>query len=240
MSAIRRIGFLVPSINIALESDLRVLPPDVVGHVQRMPSTARKGSSAIDNSNRIAMMNSQLPAVVPDLPLANLRILAYACTAGSFLSDWETPRDFEDYIAELSGLTVKSTAGSMIEMLREFPRARVSFLSPYAPEVNRQMASVLESAGVNIIQVETDPLFLESGMHIGTEHPDEIVSFVSGVLSPDADLVLLPCSGWRALEAQEEIQNLVGLPVITANQALFWSLLCSLNLDASSFLPSRS
>lgn len=239
MSVTHRIGFLVPSINTALESDLRELPTGVVGHVQRMPSTPRGTSSVADNSNRIATMNNQLPIVIPDLPLAHLDLLAYACTAGSFFSDWQTPHEFEAHLTELSGLSVRSTAGSIIEMLREFPAARISLLSPYAPDVNRRMASVLKSTGANIIQVETDPMFLEAGVSIGAEHPDEIVSFVTRVLAPGADLILLPCSGWRALEAQHEIQASVGVPVITANQALFWSVLCALDLDASSLWPGR-
>lgn len=240
MEITSRIGFLIPSMNTALEPDLAALPPGVVGHVQRMPSAPRVGSTTSENSNRIALMNAQLPLVVPDLPLADLDVVAYACTAGSFFSEWKSPTDLERHISDMAGLPVASTAGAVIEILQEFPGAKISLLSPYAPAVNQRMASVLEMAGANVVQVQTDPLFVEPGVPIGKEHPEDIVEFVTGNLSPDAEVVLLPCSGWRALEAQPDIQKLTGLPVVTANQALFWSVLRALGMDSAGLLPLAS
>jgi maleate isomerase len=49
--------------------------------------------------------------------------------------------------------------------------------------------------------------------------------FALAIDRPDADSIFLSCGGIRSLEVAEEIEQLTGKPVITSNQAQFWSCL---------------
>ena len=42
---------------------------------------------------------------------------------------------------------------------------------------------------------------------------------------PDAEAIFLSCGGIRSLEVAHEIEKITGKPVITSNQAQFWSCL---------------
>ena len=50
-------------------------------------------------------------------------------------------------------------------------------------------------------------------------------TFAEEIDHPEADAIFLSCSGIRALEAVEEIERTTGKPVVTSNQAAFWSCL---------------
>ena len=49
--------------------------------------------------------------------------------------------------------------------------------------------------------------------------------FALEIDDPEADAIFLSCGGIRALEVVGEIEQTVGKPVITSNQAQFWSCL---------------
>ena len=42
---------------------------------------------------------------------------------------------------------------------------------------------------------------------------------------PEADTLLVSCTGWRSLEVVEELEDRTGKMVVTANQASIWCLL---------------
>ncbi len=234
------VGFVVPSINSVFESDLRWLPDTITPRVERIPTMARSEDSEAGTLARVDSMNRGLMDALSELMHTRLDMVAYACTAGSFFSKWPTPARLEEYLSEVAAVPSKSTAGAIIEMLDEFRSSRIALFGPYAPAVNQAMADVLEAAGFSIVQVETDPWFLEPGVHIGAEPPEDIASFVVKKLAPEAELVLLPCTGWRALEARESIENARSVRVVTANQALFRSISKTLGVDSSDEMNIRS
>ena len=49
--------------------------------------------------------------------------------------------------------------------------------------------------------------------------------FALEIDQPEADAIFLSCGGIRSLEVVEEIEQAAGKPVITSNQAQFWSCL---------------
>ena len=75
--------------------------------------------------------------------------------------------------------------------------------------------SILDIQGLN----------LETGLEFGKVTPAFWKDFAIQIDQPDADAVFLSCGGIRALEVAAEIEQIIGKPVITSNQAQFWSCL---------------
>ena len=50
-------------------------------------------------------------------------------------------------------------------------------------------------------------------------------TFAKEINHPDADAIFLSCGGIRALEVADEIEQITGKPLVTSNQAQFWSCL---------------
>ena len=68
-------------------------------------------------------------------------------------------------------------------------------------------------------------LNLTTGIEFGQVTPAYWKQFAQELDRPDADAVFLSCGGIRALEVVQEIEDAIGKPVITSNQAQFWSCL---------------
>ena len=68
-------------------------------------------------------------------------------------------------------------------------------------------------------------LNLTTGIEFGRVTPAYWKEFALAIDRPDADAIFLSCGGIRALEVADEIEQACGKPVVTSNQAQFWSCL---------------
>jgi len=62
------------------------------------------------------------------------------------------------------------------------------------------------------------------------QEPELILEFASKICLPEADALLCPCTAWRALEVVDELEQRLGIPVVTANQTAIWATFCKLGI----------
>jgi maleate isomerase len=53
--------------------------------------------------------------------------------------------------------------------------------------------------------------------------PDAVYDSALRVLRGDSQGVLIPCTNWRASEMIDRLEQAIGVPVVTATQALLWA-----------------
>ncbi|MCY4136639.1 MAG: hypothetical protein OXF56_00030, partial [Rhodobacteraceae bacterium] len=109
------------------------------------------------------------------------------------------------------------------DALDELQVKRLVVGTPYLDEVNTAEAEYLLGKGYEILDVQG--LNLGTGTEMGRVTPEFWKTFAIRIDQPDADAIFLSCGGIRALEIAEEIEQTIGKPVITSNQAHFWSCL---------------
>jgi maleate isomerase len=95
--------------------------------------------------------------------------------------------------------------------------------TPYLDEINTVEAEYLVKKGFEVIDIQG--LNLTTGVEFGRVTPAYWKAFAQDIDHPDADAIFLSCSGIRSLEVVEEIEQRIAKPVITSNQAQFWSCL---------------
>ncbi len=66
---------------------------------------------------------------------------------------------------------------------------------------------------------------LKTGIAFDRVAPAYWKKFALEIDRPDADAVFLSCGGIRSLEVAEEIEQAIGKPLVTSNQAQMWSCL---------------
>ena len=118
----KRIGVMIPSTNTSCEADFQMAAPQgVTIHGQRLWLTN-------DEQDEAAMdrMNSEIESGARYLATANVDVVAYGCTTGSFYkgSDWD--RDMIELIerkagvpALATGLPVRCSSSSTTSMERQ-------------------------------------------------------------------------------------------------------------------------
>ena len=111
----------------------------------------------------------------------------------------------------------------VLDALRELDAKRIVVGTPYLDEINTAEAQYLADRGIEILDIQG--LNLTTGIEFGRVTPGYWKEFALAIDRPDADAIFLSCGGIRALEVVEEIEQAAGKPVVTSNQAQFWSCL---------------
>jgi maleate isomerase len=224
------VGILVPHSNTVLESDLHcLLPPSVKTHTQRWKITPRHSSTEGDELARVASLNEHLGEAVDLLPADHLQLLVYGCTTGSFMGGLAGLERLESSISESTGLPVISVSQAIVDVLKFRSLRRIAVFTPYDHRVNVMMEDFLTQNGLEVAQVAQDPWFASGARrHAGSEPQHEILRFVARELQNDVDAVVLSCSAWAVLPVREELQRTLGVPVISANQAIASAILARL------------
>ena len=220
MALRKRIGVMVPSTNTTFEADFQMVAPrNVTVHGQRMWLTNDAMGEA--GMNR---MNDDIETGARTLATANVDVVAYGCTTGSFYKGpgWDT--EMLQRIEKNAGVPAVAAAPSVVEALRFFGARRISVATPYPDWNNQRLRAYLEALGFEVLNVDGEPRAAQAGNQgINDQDPEDVLRFAPTVCRTEADALLCSCTAWRSLEAVDEIERRVGKPVVTSNQSCVWT-----------------
>ncbi len=111
----------------------------------------------------------------------------------------------------------------VLDALNELGAKKIVVGTPYLDEVNTAEAEYLLKKGFEVLDIQG--LNLSTGTEMGQVTPEFWKEFAVAIDQPEADAIFLSCGGIRSLEVAEAIEQITGKPVITSNQAQFWSCL---------------
>ena len=218
----KRIGLLVPSTNTTCEADFQlVVPRGYTVHGQRLWLT----NDALGEDGMLRM-NGEIETGARYLATARVDVISYGCTTGSFFKGPGWDREMLERIEKTAGVPAVGASPSVVEALRALGARRISVATPYPEWNNTRLRAYLEAVGLEILNLEAEPVAARSGNQgINDQEPAAVVDFASRACRPEADALLCSCTAWRSVEAAEEIERRTGKPVVTSNQASIWMAL---------------
>ena len=169
-------------------------------------------------SRHIEHMAEAAARIQPDL---RPEVVSYSCTSGSIVIGEE--RVFEEIRKGAPWAQPMCLVTGVVDALRELGARRIVVGTPYLDEVNTAEAEFLLEKGFEVLDIQG--LNLSTGTQMGQVTPGYWKRFAQEIDQPEAEAIFLSCGGIRALEVAEEIEAETGKPVITSNQAQFWSCL---------------
>jgi maleate cis-trans isomerase len=212
----RKIGILLPSSNMVIEPEFyRTVPSGVTVHSTRLFLTEVKYDAWMT-------MNQEIEKASGYLSTAEVNVILFACTGASFAKPGYD-REIVDRIRKTTGLKATTTSTSVLEALREFNAKKISLATPYPKEVNGIAKTFLESHGIEVITEKG--LGIVSSAEIGKLSPAAAYQLAMEVDRPEAEAILLSCTNLRTFDVLEELEQSIGKPVISSNQASLWNSL---------------
>ncbi|MSQ18442.1 MAG: arylmalonate decarboxylase [Betaproteobacteria bacterium] len=189
-----------------------MLPPGVSVYSTRLPLT---GSS---REELLAMVENveQGTRLLAD---ARVNLIAFNCTAVSTYSK-EMEADIKRRIAGAANGPVVATSEALVAALRVLNAKRIGLITPYIKAVNEREARFLEAAGFEVL-VDVG-LGIATNAEMGREPPERWLDLVKEHRVDRVDAYLVSCTAIRSAEVIDEIEQAVGRPVVTSNQALVW------------------
>lgn len=237
MSRPYRIGQIVPSSNVTMETEIpamlrareQILPERFTFHGSRMrmKKVTQEELAAMDaDSDRCAL----------ELSDAAVDVLGYACLVAIMNMGPGYHRQSE---ARLHGRTVENgrpapvvtSAGALVEGLATLGAKRVAIVAPYMKPLTQLVVSYIEQEGI----VVQDWLALEipDNLEVAAQDPAKLLDHYRKLdLSGIDALVLSACVQMPSLPSIQKVEDQIGLPVVSASVCTAYGMLKRLGLEA--------
>ena len=212
-----RLGFILMSTDRAAESDFfDISPKDVAIHITRLKTDDYTTNETL--SKHIEFMADAASRIQPD---TKPDVISYSCTSGSIVIGEDRVKE---EIKKGAPYAIPMTlVTGVVDALRELRVKNLVVGTPYLDEINTNEAEFLFNKGFSVLNIQG--LNLTKGIEFGTVTPDYWIKFAEEINEESADAIFLSCGGIRSTEVIDQIEQKVGKPVITSNQAQMWSCL---------------
>lgn len=147
-------------------------------------------------------------------------VIAWMCTAGSFLKGKGHNDRLVAEMEAATGIPCTTTSTAMMAAFRQLGIRKLSMCTPYPFPVNDIEKKFLEDNGFRVLKC--DGLDLVDNNIIVHLPPGVLYRLARTVDTPEAEGVFISCTGLDALDVIEALEQDLGKPVITSNQASFW------------------
>ena len=230
-----RLGIVVPFSNTNLEPDMQLLRPHGVSlHFARAGGYDLDQVPDSDQMRQFAL--SSLDEVITSLNAARPDMMIYGCTSATLAHGPGFDREFSEQIREMSGKPAVTAAGALVFALNTLGVKKIAFSSPYVEQLNQEAITYLSLCGFETV----------SSAYIGSDlgnygqgelTPERIVALGLEADSDTAEALVLSCTDMRSVEAIEQLEEKLGKPVVTSNQALMFAAAKELGLTAAEVVP---
>ncbi|MBN2907877.1 MAG: aspartate/glutamate racemase family protein [Rhodobacteraceae bacterium] len=228
-----RLGLIVLQVDETIEQDFRRLfaPGDAALHVSRIPSGADL------TPDTIATMETALPRAAALLPpSAAFDVVGYGCTSGTTLIGADrvaaliqgaaNTRAVADPLSAALGAVTALGAGS------------VGIVSPYINAVAGPISRAFERAGLAVPATVSFGERVEA--RVARIDPASIhAAAVRVAQAPGVEAIFVSCTNLRTLDIIDDLEQRLGLPVLSSNQALAWQMAGSAGVPLAPGAPGR-
>lgn len=212
--------------DFALDRELwRWVPRDATLHLIRtayspLPVTVEQ-AELIGDIAAVAQCTKDLIAVEP-------KVMAYACTSGSFVAGRAGERALVASMLESGALAAVTTSGALVEALSSLGVTRLAVATPYDAAVTARLHDFLEETGVSI----TRSAHLGLSGRIWTVPYAVTAALVRDVAASGCEAVFVSCTNLPTYDIVAPLEAELGIPVLTANQVTMWASLRRVGLAA--------
>ena len=216
-SAIARFGLVALATDMTSERDLyRQLPGDTVAiHVTRV---AFANPTTPENLRKMAPRLTEAAALLE--PVQPLKAICYSCTSASVaIGDDAVKASIQAAVGDVPVVTPSGAARLAFAALGV---RRLALLTPYLVDTTQPMADYFAKHGMELCRVEC--LGLEDDRDMARVSDQTILNAAVAVDTPDAEALFISCTGLSAINVIAELEERLGKPVITSNQASAWAM----------------
>lgn len=222
-----KIGLITPSPNNVNEPEwYRLAPRGVSIHTARVMLA---GAMTMESYHAMAR---DLTRAAEEIAHAEVDIVAFGCTSGSFLCPLS---ELAASMSQKTGTPAIVTAGAVVIALRKLGARKVALGTPYLEFVNKREIEFLGEYGIAVTRC--------LGLNLGHNHaerrglghipPQAFYRMAREIDSPDADAIFISCANVATIDVIEDIEQTLGKPVVTSNVACLWACLRILGITSS-------
>ncbi|MEM6492015.1 MAG: Asp/Glu racemase [Pseudomonadota bacterium] len=233
----RRVGLIVPSSNVTMETEIpallkareTILPDRFTFHSSRMRMKAVV-------KEELERMDADSLRCATELSDAAVEVQAYACLVAIMSMGLGYHRTSSEKLHQATvdngcPTPVLSSAGALVDSLKEMGFKKISIICPYMKPLTKLVVDYIEHEGVEV----QDFLALEipDNLEVAAQNPSAPAELWRKLDLRGVDAIIASaCVQMPSLPAIEIIEGASGLPTFSAAVATTRKILQSLDLDA--------
>ena len=213
------IGLVTLCNDVTIEPELRNFLPleGVAVYATRIPM---RGTGTVEGLRALeAHLTRAAALLVPDF---KIDVMALGCTSGSMAIG---PEVVAERIREARpGMACTNPVSAAAKALHAFGARRIALLDPYSDEINVVVERYVSGQGFDIVAKGS---FKQRGDPDIVRVPPQAVYEAGLALgsSPSADALFISCTALRVSPIIRRLEEALGKPVVSSNQALAWDCL---------------
>lgn len=223
----RRVGLIVPSSNVTVESELprilaRATGVDFSFHSSRMRMHAV-------TPEQLRAMNAQRERCVLEIGDAGVDVVLYACLVAIMASGRGQHRSTELAVAEQlatggSDTRVLSSAGALLAGLHDMNARRVALVMPYLTPLAETVVDYVEAEGFEV--ADWRALEVADNGEVGCIPGQRVMEAARSLDLEGVDVLVLSCCvQMPSLDLIQAAEDELGVPVLSAATAGAYSIL---------------
>ncbi len=213
-----RLGLITLSTDLTTERDYRSLIP-AEGLGLYTTRVAFKNPTTPENLKQMLPKLTSAAALLPDdQPFA---AICYSCTAASVvIGDAAITKAIQQ---TFPGVPVVTPSLSAVQALSVLGARKISVLTPYLMETSEPMAAYFTNHGLNIQRFHC--LGMDDDREMARVSANSIIEAACAADHSESEAVFISCTGLPAVNVIDVIEQEIGKPVVTSNQATAWAML---------------
>lgn len=223
----KRIGLIIPSSNQLTEPEYyRYLPKGVLAHFARLRMTGAHKLPLSDLLPRIADAAMALADAKCD-------VIAFHCTAIALDAGPAGEPKIVSAISQASATPATATAAAIVSALCALGATRIGLVTPYDEANAEKERWYFEAAGLHIVTSRHFDLARRN--MLASTPPEFWLDAARSVAAEQArpDAVVFSGANVRCMEVIGALEENLGVPAITSNQAVMWESLRIMGVNAS-------
>lgn len=198
----RRIGLILPSVNIRMEPELNrckeLLEFNFYSTRVMLDNTTEETLKAMESDlQRAAQM---IATVFPEAVI-------YGCTSGSFIQGNDGNSNIVNIIGKYCKCPIITASWAMINSIKSLGAKKITLVTPYTDDINEAEKVFFESNGISIAAMR--------GLKI----------IPAEKLRTQSEAVFISCTNVEGFHICEKLEKKIKKPVISSNIACLWALL---------------
>ncbi len=238
MKTLYRIGQIVPSSNVTMETEIPALlrAREAVAPERFTFHSSRMRMKKVTREE-LAQMDSDSDRCALELSDARVDVMGYACLVAIMSMGRGYHRESQQ---RLHGITaqnggpapVVSSAGALIEGLQHLGARKIAILTPYMKPLTQLVVDYIEHEGIEVLDALS--LEIQDNLQVGAQDPAAPIEISRRLNTANCDAVVISaCVQMPSLPSVQPVQDRMGLPVVSAAVCTTWQMLRQLNLPAT-------
>ena len=214
----RRIGLILPSVNIRMEPELNrckeLLEFNFYSTRVMLDNTTEETLKAMESDlQRAAQM---IATVFPEAVI-------YGCTSGSFIQGNDGNSNIINIIEKHCNCPVITASWAMINSIKALGAKKITLVTPYTDDINEAEKVFFESNGISVVAMRG--LQIIPAETLRTQSVETIEDLVLKTDTDDSEAVFISCTNVEGFHISENLEKKIKKPVVSSNIACLWALL---------------